>query len=73
MRGLVHLAITRFKSDLPQLLDDDRLLSHTIDELLLFSQGLQNQGYPMSFPNVMQILSSDPCFTRWRSLEHQSN
>ncbi|PRD30931.1 UNVERIFIED_CONTAM: RAD50-interacting protein 1 [Trichonephila clavipes] len=72
MRGLVHLAITRLKSDLPKLLDDDKLLSHTIDEILLFSQELQNQGYPPSYPNLMQILSSEPCFTRWRSLEHQS-
>ncbi|GBO35583.1 hypothetical protein AVEN_142436-1, partial [Araneus ventricosus] len=71
MRGLVHLAITRFKADLPKLLDDDKLLSHTIDEILLFSQELQNQGYPPSYPNLMQILSSEPCFTRWKSLEHQ--
>ncbi|CAL1287774.1 unnamed protein product [Larinioides sclopetarius] len=72
MRGLVHLAITRFKADLPKLLEDDKLLSHTIDEILLFSQELQNQGYPPSYPNLMQILSSEPCFTRWKSLEHQS-
>ncbi|GIX72332.1 RAD50-interacting protein 1 [Caerostris extrusa] len=72
MRGLVHLAVTRFKADFPKLLDDDRLLSHTIDEVLLFSQEIQNQGYPPSFPNLIQVLSSEPCFTRWRSIEHQS-
>ncbi|KFM77078.1 RAD50-interacting protein 1, partial [Stegodyphus mimosarum] len=72
MRGLVYLAIMRLKSDLPCLLDDDRLLSHTIDEILLFSQELQNQGYPLSYPNVMALLTTEPCFTQWRSLEHQS-
>lgn len=71
MRGLVRLAIMRLKSDLPCLLNDDRLLSHTIDEILLFSQELRNQGYPLSYPNIMQFLTEEPCFSRWRSLEHQ--
>nr|XP_042911901.1 RAD50-interacting protein 1-like [Parasteatoda tepidariorum] len=71
MKGLVRLAILRLKSDMKTLLDDDRLLSHTIDEILLFSRELKNQGYPQSYPDILQILTSEPCFTRWRSLEHQ--
>ncbi|XP_054710324.1 RAD50-interacting protein 1-like [Uloborus diversus] len=71
MKGLVQLAIVRFKSDLTCLIDDDRLFSHAIDEILLFSQELRNQGYPPSYPNLTQLLTEEPCFTRWRSLEHQ--
>nr|XP_042906773.1 RAD50-interacting protein 1-like [Parasteatoda tepidariorum] len=71
MKGLVRLAIFRLKSDMKTLLDDDRLLSHTIDEIMLFSRKLKNQGYPQSYPDILQLLTSEPCFTEWRSLEHQ--
>lgn len=72
MKGLVRMAISRLKFDLPFLLNDDRLFSHTIDEILLFSQELRNQGYPASYPNIMELLTEEQCLARWRALEHQS-
>lgn len=72
MKGLVRLAIMRLKTDLPIMLSNDRIFSHTIDEILLFSQELKNQSYPASYPNIIELLTEDLCFAKWRSLEHQS-
>lgn len=72
MRELVHLAIVRLQTDLPSLLNDDILLSHAIDEVLLFERELRNQGYPKFFPSILEALCKEPCFSRWRSLEHKN-
>ncbi|XP_067125380.1 RAD50-interacting protein 1 isoform X2 [Centruroides vittatus] len=72
MRTLVHLAMKKLQNDMPNLVYNEQLLTHTIDEVLLFEKELHNQGYPQSLPSTINILSSDICFNRWRNLEHKS-
>lgn len=58
--------------DIPHLLNDDHLLSHTIDEALLFDKELQSLNYSGmdNQPGCLTVLTAeDVCFKRWLSME----
>ena len=71
MRSLVQTAIAKLEVDLPLLLaeDNELLLTHTIEEVLLFHAELRNFGYPAQFPCILNALTTDRCFIRWIALE----
>ncbi|KAG0429620.1 hypothetical protein HPB47_023446 [Ixodes persulcatus] len=69
MRGLVQIGIHKFQMDLPSLLSDDHLLTHAIEEVLLFDRELRAQGYPPFYPCILNVLTADHCFIRWIALE----
>uniref|UniRef100_A0A1E1XLS0 Putative er to golgi transport protein/rad50-interacting protein 1 n=1 Tax=Amblyomma sculptum TaxID=1581419 RepID=A0A1E1XLS0_AMBSC len=69
MRGLVQIGIHKLQMDLPSLLADDHLLTHAIEEVLLFDRELRSQGYPPFYPCILNVLTADHCFIRWIALE----
>ncbi|KAL1414278.1 hypothetical protein MTO96_030514 [Rhipicephalus appendiculatus] len=69
MRGLVQIGIHKLQMDLPSLLADDQLLTHAIEEVLLFDRELRSQGYPPFYPCILNVLTADHCFIRWIALE----
>ncbi|KAG1682586.1 RAD50-interacting protein 1 [Nymphon striatum] len=72
IQGLVQIVSEKLLKDIPILLDDDHLLSHTIDETLLFDKELQSLGYSgnNNQPGCLTVLTSeDVCFKRWLSME----
>ncbi|XP_071840585.1 RAD50-interacting protein 1-like [Apostichopus japonicus] len=69
-RGLLQLAAKKLKIDIPDIIFDDQLLSHTIDELLLFDKELRSQyGYPDHEPGCLHVLTEKQCFEKWISVE----
>ena len=71
-RGLLHTVAAKLKHDIPELLFDDQLLCHTIDELLLFDKELRNSYYyPNSQPGCLHILTEQACFDKWIAIERQ--
>lgn len=69
MRELVQIGIHKFQMDLPSLLSDDQLLTHAIEEVLLFDRELRGLGYPPFYPCILNVLTADHCFIRWIALE----
>lgn len=72
MRGLVQLVVEKLNTNVEEILYDDVLLSHTIDEALQFDRELLALGYPMHYPNCISVLTEDPHFTRWINMERNS-
>eukprot|EP00057_Strongylocentrotus_purpuratus_P024042 XP_011678516.1 PREDICTED: RAD50-interacting protein 1 isoform X1 [Strongylocentrotus purpuratus] len=71
-RGLLHTVAAKLKHDIPELLFDDQLLCHTIDELLLFDKELRNSfHYPNNQPGCLHILTEQACFDKWIAIERQ--
>lgn len=61
----------KLRHDLQDIVQDDVLMSHLIDELLLFTRELTLLGYPPSLPSLLSILLDDVPFRKWLSLEKQ--
>ena len=55
---------------IPSILDNEALLSHLIDETLLFDQELRNT-YDLSQvkSSCLHVLAKQPCFGKWVALE----
>lgn len=69
MHALVELAAKKLEEDISELLFDDLLFTHTIDEVLLFEKEILSRGYPQSYPSILSVLLSEKCFNRWINLE----
>ena len=69
-RGLLGIVAAKLTHDIPELLFDEQLLSHTIDELLLFDKELRsNYGYAASQPGCLHVLTAPECFDKWIIIE----
>ena len=52
------------------IIDDDYLLSHLIDEILLFDNELTNiHGYPKLYDTAVGVLLEEGPLCRWLNLE----
>lgn len=52
------------------IIDDDYLMSHLIDEILLFDNELRNvHGYPKLFESAVVVLLEEGPLCRWLNLE----
>lgn len=70
MRGLVELVLERMTADLPEIMYDEHLFTHLIDEALLFDRELrQNYSYPPNQPGALHILSQEEVFDKWLVVE----
>ena len=74
--GLIECVSVKLKSDLPSIIYDDKLFSHTVDELFIFNKELENiePSILELFPdcNLMNIFSNETLFSRILSLEKKS-
>ncbi|XP_033630569.1 RAD50-interacting protein 1-like isoform X1 [Asterias rubens] len=69
-RGLLNIVASKLQRDIPELLYDEHLLSHTIDEHLMFDRELRNNyNYPQNQPGCLYVLTGKECFERWLVVE----
>lgn len=74
--GLLNVIKKKAEADLNELLNNDALFCHFIDEVLLFDQELQ-QTYSLSSSSstdrlsIVHILLQDSCFDKWLAMEHK--
>ena len=60
----------KFLTDLKDLMYDDQMFSHAVDEMIAFDSELRQQhGYPTSLPSPMAVLSKPESFTKWIRIE----
>ncbi|CAI8007227.1 RAD50-interacting protein 1 [Geodia barretti] len=57
--------------DAVDMVQDDLLMAHLIDELLLFNRELMLLGYPPSSPSPLSLLLDTTSFSKWIALERQ--
>ena len=70
MRGLLQEVDTKLLHDIPEMVYDEVLMSHLIDELLLFEQELRTiLHYPPSYPSPLHVMLEDVPFHKWLTLE----
>ncbi|XP_053665015.1 RINT1-like protein [Anopheles marshallii] len=70
VRGLVQLAIEKLIADIEQIVQDEALFAHLIDEVLPFEQDLKTSlGYPNSYPSVVSVLVQPLYFLKWMAIE----
>ena len=70
MRGISLVVMEKLQTDIPELLYDETLFCHAINEALLFHRSLvENYDYPSSFPSVLHILCQEKSFQRWITVE----
>ena len=71
-RGLVLLATEKMLSDLPEVVFDDHVFCHFIDEALSFQRDLQeNFNYPATQLNCLKVLTQAEAFDKWLMIERK--
>ena len=56
--------------DIEQIIQDEALFAHLIDEVLPFEQDLKTSlGYPNSYPSVVSVLVQPVFFVKWMAIE----
>ena len=57
-------------NDIPNMLYDEHMFSHMIDEVLSFDKELKNTyGYPENQPGCLHVLTQENCFDKWLRVE----
>ena len=71
-RGLVSLIAEKFSDSLPSILDDEALLGHAIDELVLFNgKFLLMSGLTANQCSCLDVLCREPLLSRWLAWEER--
>lgn len=71
-RGLVMLAMEKLAHDIPELLYDDVMFSHFVDEVLLFDRELRlSYNYPVKLPGCLHVLITEEAFNKWLMVERK--
>ncbi len=69
-RALMACVMEKMLTDIPDLLYDDHLLSHFVDETLAFDRELREvYGWPGGQAGCTHILTQDEPFNKWLSIE----
>lgn len=72
IRGLVQLCVEKLCNDIDEIVEDDRLFSHLIDETLAFEQEIRDTlGYPSSYCSAITVLTQAMYLTKWIAIEEQ--
>lgn len=72
IRGLVQLAVEKLCNDIDELVENDALFSHLIDETLAFEQEIRDTlGYPSSYCSAITVLTQAKYLTKWLAIEEQ--
>lgn len=71
MRGLLQEVETKLAHDIPEMVYNELLMSHLIDELLLFERELRTVlHYPPSCHSPFHsVMLEDVAFHKWLTLE----
>lgn len=72
-RGLLQLVHRKLSEDMNELLRNEDLFSHTIDEILLFDRELRGSHHfsPLTFKaeNPLSVFMSPECIQKWINIE----
>lgn len=72
IRGLVQLPVEKLCRDIDEIVEDDGLFSHLIDETLAFEQEIRESlGYPSSYCSAITVLTQAQYLTKWLSIEEE--
>ncbi|XP_068149331.1 RINT1-like protein [Drosophila tropicalis] len=72
MRGLVQLTIEKLALDMEQIVQEQHLFTHLLDETLAFEVELRETfGYPSSFPSAISVITQPMYLLKWIALEEQ--
>ena len=77
--GLLALVRMKLKNDLPDLVDDDNIFSHTFDEVYFFVKELDSnvlEGHSLflkSYLDIFNLFSKDPYFGKLMKLEKRKS
>jgi len=72
IRGLLKVAMEKMEHSISQLLPDDTLFSHFVDETLLFDQEIHNlYEYSSNDHQCLKVLTTPECLSKWVELESQ--
>ena len=70
IRGLLQEVEVKLLHDLPEIIHDDDLMAHSIDELLLFDKELRlTFQYSHPSPSILHVLLDEVRFHKWLTLE----
>lgn len=70
IRGLLQEVEAKLLHDLPEIIHDDNLMAHSIDELLLFEKELRTvYQYCHPSPSILNVLLDEVRFHKWLTLE----
>ena len=70
IRGLLQETEAKLLHDLPSVVYNDLLMSHLVDELLLFEKELRMVlGYPRPHTSLLHVLLDEVPLHKWLSLE----
>lgn len=62
----------KVKNSLGQITSNENMLSHLIDEIILFDNELHSIfDYPIRFPSCTSVLTTQPYLDRWICLEEK--
>lgn len=68
----MQLAVEKLCIDIDEMVEDDALLSHLIDETLAFEQEIRESlGYPGSYCSAITVLTQAKYLTKWLAIEEQ--
>lgn len=68
----MQLTVEKLCNDIDEIIEDDRLFSHLIDETLAFEQEIRESlGYPSSYCSAMTVLTQAKYLTKWIAIEEQ--
>lgn len=68
----MQLPVEKLCNDIDEIIEDDRLFSHLIDETLAFEQEIRESlGYPSSYCSAITVLTQAMYLTKWLALEEQ--
>lgn len=72
IRGLVQLAVEKLCNDIDEIVENDCLFSHLIDETLAFEQEVRDTlGYPSSYCSAITVITQAKYLTKWLAIEEQ--
>lgn len=68
----MQLSIEKLCMDIAEIVKDEHLFSHLIDETLSFEQELRDTlGYPNSLPSAISVLTQAQYLTKWIAIEER--
>ena len=75
IRGLLELVVVKLDSQITAILVDASLLTHYIEEILIFSQRLfeDDIDYPKHLPNCMNLLCDEIVFEKCFQVEQDGS
>ncbi|VDI67318.1 RAD50-interacting protein 1 [Mytilus galloprovincialis] len=72
IRGMVILVTDKMKTDLQDIMNDEHIFSHLIDEAILFDRELQGtHSYPHVLPCCLDVLTAGEAFNGWILIEEK--